>query len=271
MTCDDVFDVLTRGPFPTGAAGDHLVERHLAHCRDCQRLATALQPAVELFQESIGPDESQGLPGYRGRAALPHLHKPQPHDVVLSDEATSFDLPMGRAQPWSRADRAARGGPAPSSKAGRAFRRAQGKSLAPPARGHSAARSNLVRFAAAVLIGVAAAAGSHGLGAWQGAPADNSDERGKGNPQAIALAAHRPVEADRQWLSSLVLPAACRTSSDKSAQESSGHDPLAGLQLASAAGSAALECCTDCHNKTTTGTLQADSRSVVLRACQACH
>ena len=71
MTCDDVFDVLTRGPFPSGAADDEQVERHLARCSECRRLATALRPAVELFQEAIEPDESCGLPGYRGRVALP--------------------------------------------------------------------------------------------------------------------------------------------------------------------------------------------------------
>ena len=30
MTCDDVFDILTRGPFPSGAAEDESVQRHLA-------------------------------------------------------------------------------------------------------------------------------------------------------------------------------------------------------------------------------------------------
>jgi hypothetical protein len=267
MTCDDVFDVLTRGPFPTGAAGDHLVERHLAHCRDCQRLARALQPAVELFQESVGPDESQGLPGYRGRAALPHLHTPKPHDVVLSDEATSFDLPNGQPQPRSRADRAARGAPLPSSKAGRAFRRARGKPLVPPVRGFTAARTNLIGFAAAVLIGVAAAAGSHGLVSWQAVPADVSDGLPPGNIRTLGLAGEETDEAKRQWLAGLALPVACRTPHDRQDRES---DPLDGIQLASA-GNMTLECCTNCHTKTKSGTLPADARSVVVRACQACH
>ena len=64
MNCDQVFDVLTRGPFPTGTACDAPVEAHLQVCPDCRRLAEALRPALELFQEAIGPEESRDLPGY---------------------------------------------------------------------------------------------------------------------------------------------------------------------------------------------------------------
>ncbi len=64
MNCDQVFDILTRGPFPTGTACDTPVEAHLNSCRDCRRLAEALRPALELFQEAIGPEESRDLPGY---------------------------------------------------------------------------------------------------------------------------------------------------------------------------------------------------------------
>jgi hypothetical protein len=66
MNCDQVFDVLTRGPFPTGAASDAAVERHLRACHECRELAEALQPAVELLHEAISPDEASGLPEYSG-------------------------------------------------------------------------------------------------------------------------------------------------------------------------------------------------------------
>lgn len=67
MNCDQVFDALTRGPFPTGNdALDERVERHLGHCGSCRRLAAALQPAVELFEEAVSPEESCGLPAYWG-------------------------------------------------------------------------------------------------------------------------------------------------------------------------------------------------------------
>jgi hypothetical protein len=64
MNCDQVFDILTRGPFPTGTACDAGVEAHLNVCPECRRLAEALRPAIELFQEAIGPEESRDLPGY---------------------------------------------------------------------------------------------------------------------------------------------------------------------------------------------------------------
>jgi hypothetical protein len=66
--CDEVFDILTRGPFPTGAASDGVVESHLTRCGQCRQLAEALRPAIELFQEAVTPEESHGLPSYWGRS-----------------------------------------------------------------------------------------------------------------------------------------------------------------------------------------------------------
>ena len=68
MDCDQVFTILTRGPFPTGEPWDEQVEAHLENCSDCWRLAEALRPALELFQEAIPPAESRDLPGYWGDA-----------------------------------------------------------------------------------------------------------------------------------------------------------------------------------------------------------
>ncbi len=70
IDCDRVFDVLTRGPFPTGAADDAAVEAHLAECHECARLAAALRPAIELFEEAVGPDEGHDLPSYWGEVAV---------------------------------------------------------------------------------------------------------------------------------------------------------------------------------------------------------
>lgn len=67
LNCDQVFNVLTRGPFPTGLPEDAAVERHLAACHECRELAAALEPAVQLFHEALGPAEGRELPGYRGR------------------------------------------------------------------------------------------------------------------------------------------------------------------------------------------------------------
>ena len=66
IQCDEVFEILTRGPFPTGAPSDGIVESHLTHCESCRQLAEALRPAVELFQEAVAPEESRNLPSYWG-------------------------------------------------------------------------------------------------------------------------------------------------------------------------------------------------------------
>ncbi len=68
MDCDQVFMILTRGPFPTGEPWDEQVEEHLEKCADCWRLAEALRPALEVFQEAVPPAESRDLPGYWGDA-----------------------------------------------------------------------------------------------------------------------------------------------------------------------------------------------------------
>jgi hypothetical protein len=68
MECDQVFKVLTSGPFPTGESWDEEVEAHLEACADCWRLAEALRPALEVFQEAVPPAESRNLPGYWGDA-----------------------------------------------------------------------------------------------------------------------------------------------------------------------------------------------------------
>jgi hypothetical protein len=68
MDCDQVFMILTRGPFPTGEPWDEQVEGHLETCTECWRLAEALRPALEVFQEAVPPAESRELPGYWGDA-----------------------------------------------------------------------------------------------------------------------------------------------------------------------------------------------------------
>lgn len=66
LTCDQVFEVLTRGPFPTGDESDEHVEHHLRACHDCRQLAEALRPAVELFHEVVSEDQALDLPEYQG-------------------------------------------------------------------------------------------------------------------------------------------------------------------------------------------------------------
>jgi hypothetical protein len=62
MRCDDVFELLTSGIFPSGAVTDAAVERHLESCHECRRFAEALRPNCD----SEGGSE---LPLYQGRFA----------------------------------------------------------------------------------------------------------------------------------------------------------------------------------------------------------
>ncbi|MEW4563632.1 hypothetical protein AB1K70_13955 [Bremerella sp. JC770] len=49
-TCDDVFEVLTRAPFPTGEHETDLpIQRHLTVCHSCRELAEALRPATDML------------------------------------------------------------------------------------------------------------------------------------------------------------------------------------------------------------------------------
>lgn len=68
MNCDQVFMILTSGPFPTGSRSDVDVELHLEQCPDCWRIAEALRPAHDLFEESVPACEGRDLPGYWGDA-----------------------------------------------------------------------------------------------------------------------------------------------------------------------------------------------------------
>jgi len=111
MNCDQVFDILTRGPFPTGTSCDVPVEAHLAECADCRRLAEALRPAVELFQEAVDPEESRDLPGYwcavatdRQSPALSYAREIEPASMLpLAEAGAVHDTPWNGPWAWRMA------------------------------------------------------------------------------------------------------------------------------------------------------------------------
>jgi len=70
MNCDHIFNILTRGPFPSGDSTDAAVEIHLSLCADCRHIADALRPDSGAEDEMLLPEESRGLPYYWGIAAL---------------------------------------------------------------------------------------------------------------------------------------------------------------------------------------------------------
>lgn len=73
LDCDDVFDRLTRGPFPSGAADDDAVESHICACHECRELAEALRPAVKLMHEAYADvgEHDRNLPVYQGSVSSP--------------------------------------------------------------------------------------------------------------------------------------------------------------------------------------------------------
>jgi hypothetical protein len=70
VSCDSVFDTLTRGPYPNGDSNAD-VDRHLAACHECRQLAEALRPATNLFHEVMTKELTADLPVFRSK--LPNI------------------------------------------------------------------------------------------------------------------------------------------------------------------------------------------------------
>ncbi|QDU78057.1 hypothetical protein Pan97_51370 [Bremerella volcania] len=73
-TCDDVFDVLTRAPFPTGEhETDMPIQRHLTVCHSCRELAEALRPATEMLAngQADTDDDDCSLPVFLADDSTP--------------------------------------------------------------------------------------------------------------------------------------------------------------------------------------------------------
>jgi hypothetical protein len=66
------------------------VERHLKVCRSCWRIAEALRPATDTFEEALPPIESRQLPGYHCRV---HAH------AAIAAQTTPEPSPAGRGLP----------------------------------------------------------------------------------------------------------------------------------------------------------------------------
>lgn len=62
-TCDDVFEVLTRAPFPTGEHETDLpIQRHLTVCHSCRELAEALRPATDMLASGQAGTNEEDCP-----------------------------------------------------------------------------------------------------------------------------------------------------------------------------------------------------------------
>lgn len=252
MNCEQVFDVLTRGPFPTGGSIDDAVEAHLSRCTACRRLAFALQPALELFEEAVAPEESRDLPAYWGE-----LFVPKPTRTA-------------------RKPRVARAAP-------RAEQRPQARRPAVP----SWPWLNLGRFALAIAVGVSlgvALSAAVGETTTRQAPTPPPPADA---PPRLAWAA-KPIVTDLAGLESLGLKPACRpVLFHRGLPPGNGLvlDGIGGLDIpqdggrlpewaqlsGGSAASLAQQCCTQCHVAGRQQQHSDEAVSRILASCRHCH
>jgi hypothetical protein len=252
VNCDQVFDVLTRGPFPTGDASDEAVEQHLRACHDCRRLAEALRPAVALMHEAVSSDQALSLPEYQGSLPLPALDE-GPEELPRHDSAGGL-----------RGESA--GGPRSLALG---LRRLESQVLPPPKPPFDYAQlvNGLRLLAASVLVvalgtlawGLLMSARNHGnVAGMQGRPA----------PAIGGAAAARPDEQGLRTLASLKLTPVCFPPGTRILDAAEAGTPLANVLRADEL----LTCCTHCHaqGKSPDATLVA-SNVRFAQSCSACH
>jgi len=232
INCDQVFDVLTRGPFPTGAPVDDAVERHLRACHECRQLAEALRPAVALMHEAVAADQAVDLPEYQG--ALPWT-RPQRRRLSV----------VRLAEPPERERRA--------------------EPVAPPKPPTSIERRQPQWLSAGRLI--AASLLIAGLGFWFGG-ALSSPILVSPQPSIQAAAEGVPSASGLLKLASLKLPAACIPLT----HQALSVDHAAQIATDLANGSLdALHCCTECHYAGAKQASTTHLAAVAQRNCQVCH
>ena len=242
VNCDQVFDVLTRGPFPTGDASDEAVEQHLRACHDCRRLAEALRPAVALMHEAVSGDQALCLPEYQGSLPPPldeHLDE-SPRDSVGGLRSLAMGLRRLDCQP---------------------------QPLPKPPFDYAQLVNGLRLLAASVLVvalgtlawGLLMSARNHGnIASLPGRPA----------PAIGGVSAARPDESGLRTLAALKLTPVCFPPSARILSAAEAGTPL----TSALAADELLTCCTHCHaqGKAPDATLVA-SNVRFAQSCSACH
>jgi hypothetical protein len=239
MNCDLVFEILTRGPFPSGDPTDASVELHLSRCHDCRQLAEALRPAVELFHETLSFEEEAGsLPGYYG--ALSEAEEPHAKYVVAATP---------------RCKR-------PTFREARRPRRSRKRF----AWDHAGQVAGAMFLGAAICLALAVfVVQTPSLGAWFGRPPH-------AGPRSHSLTAKPERDPMRVTLASLHLPRSCLAAVDEApvAVDDPGESGAPFLSARQPAG--ILLCCTHCHAASQTRGPIVPAVAVLQReACVACH
>jgi hypothetical protein len=233
MNCDQVFDILTRGPFPAGEPTDDAVEWHLEGCDECRRLAEALRPAVELLHEAIIDDEAESLPGYSGRLVFDAMPWDHVDNGVGSDIDNGVDIGVDNGGGESKTGRVA-------VKRRPMLRRSvlgDGKT------------QRLWRFAAAVALGVMLALGLNAMGLPDGknTPPGALPPHSRGLGQLVALG----------------LPSDCFEAHSDAVGTIKVHAVTAGQRN--------FQCCARCHAEGRARLASIETTSKVVRSCQVCH
>lgn len=241
MNCDQVFDVLTRGPFPTGAPEDAAVERHLRACFECRQLAEALQPAVALLHEAVDAKESLDLPKYQGtlpgqRSGQGRWAQPTPFASCAADSTGTL---APRQQLQTTAEKSSPGGN--------------------------------VRWIALSLLIVVAITCVGGLTRSRHSGLSFSGLAAGLFPKPVEVAYVEGVPGERSLLTlaSLQLPAACLPLTHRATTAAEA----AQIAEALASGSLdALRCCTACHHAgQSPGPNAARFVAMTADSCRACH
>lgn len=248
LNCDHVFEVLTRGPFPTGEPTDEAVEMHLAACHECRQLAEALRPAVALFHEAVSKEESLELPEYQGTLPEPD---PFEHDMRPVDPELQFDVRLRNAAGWRAS---------PRKLALRGQRRTRPARQVRQSKSWDTTLINAARLIAASVLVVAL-----GWLAWGLTAAPRDPAAAAATPQrapdagSISFGGSKFVSLDKQGLSLLAglkLPDSCL--------------PLRAVGITRLAAADALQCCTECHRVGTEHSRVAGVERF-SQACAACH
>jgi hypothetical protein len=234
LNCDQVFEVLTRGPFPTGDPSDEAVEYHLRACHECRQLAEALRPAVELMHEAVVGDQAMELPEYHG--SLPEARTRQ------ASASSTRSLTHG-------------------------VRRLGTRPRAVAASINYKWFANAVRLLAASIL--VAALGTFLYGVMMSSGGGQRFVAERPLPNRPQLSELLPDEHGLITLASLQLPGKCFPKT----YELSSPEHAAVLIARMADGSlAALRCCTECHRAG--AEMVANTQLVANRAkdsCVACH
>lgn len=240
LNCDQVFEVLTRGPFPSGDPQDEAVERHLRACHECRQLAEALRPAVALLHEAVSSEEANQLPEYQG------------------------SLPWQRRSRWRKMPIARLAGPPKSNTPSK--RCVPTVSLGEPRQPQTLSAIRLIA-ASLILAALGLIFGNNLLApvvvkqAAQdplAAAVNHAPDKARGIPTAQGLVT----------LASLKLPTACLPFS---------HRPISPDEASRIAGAigdsslSGLRCCTECHRSGSPRSAASRLVASLQQSCQACH